>query len=199
MTNLICSLHFFNILNSTNICMVFYSKYSHLIFKTHRRWIFISPFYKRGPGSDEGREVNEGVRIPASGSWPEVVSFSIILHFKRLWLTFSFIIRPSHLFVGGDAVGVERWISGVLFSTAGLALTADSLVHNLGHHIRSGVPALPKHLVDAADVYLNITLKKCLEWYFNCSHYSLIKLQTVGRRFCRWLSFFNCLCWTMTK
>ena len=42
----------------------------------------------------------------------------------------------------------------------GLALTADSLVHNLGHaHQIRDYYALPKHLVHAADVYSNITFK----------------------------------------
>lgn len=47
----------------------------------------------------------------------------------------------------------------------GLALTANILVHNLGrsHQIKDYY-ALPKQLVDAADVYSNITLKNA----WNC-------------------------------
>lgn len=42
----------------------------------------------------------------------------------------------------------------------GLALTTDRLVHNLGRsHQSRDYYALPKHLVDTADVYSNITLK----------------------------------------
>lgn len=63
----------------------------------------------------------------------------------------------------------------------GLALTAYSLVHNLGlSHLIRDYYALAEHLSRCSRCLFKYYFKKCLELYLNCFHYSLIKLQIVS-------------------